>query len=244
MNSWTKQYDDPANAPENSERRKFLQTGVVTAGLVAAGEAKSWGFSSFLNASKKNAIEVLNQYNLKVFDGKDEQVKNIKSSGKSLKEILGGNDFTVYFGYHSCETVCDSARLYLGGISKKNPNIKHLVISVNPSTDKTKEDYKGFLEEMSYQGANRKNTILLYPSNREEAFQICQELGIPVTLVKRQDKKFPHAGIYAPDNHPLEINAYRKTGEWYNSMILGDSIQLENIANGVGGKSEKKGWLR
>lgn len=85
------------------------------------------------------------------------------------KGPLRGHYTTLSFMFSSCGTTCGPMAQSLKEITRRNPDVKHLVISVDPFGDRRNDAMFKQLEAggLTLSGPNA-NTIILYPSARKD----------------------------------------------------------------------------
>jgi hypothetical protein len=166
--------------------------------------------ASASNFDRGNAFDAIEQFNFT-----DQSGKMIR--GGELRNQVGDSEFTVSFSLDSCATgMCTPENMNMHTIASKFPNMKHIVINANPSTEAINQEARdSYAGSIGHGSIKPDNLIVLYPMSNEDVPKISSALGNVVFM--GAENAIQHSGVISFYNADgsikdcLMANTFRST---------------------------------
>lgn len=149
-------------------RRTFLGAGSAAAAFTLAGcgepstqEPPHRTDAPMPNAALKNLRDLGNTHNLHFIDSDGNPI-----SLNGLQSSIGNRWSTMSFMFAACGDTCPITGAALGSVSRDHPELRHIIISVDPHGDFPNHRLRDLmkLQGLNVDGPNR-NTFILYPTS-------------------------------------------------------------------------------
>ena len=154
-----------SDEPDNPPRRRFL-TGLLV--LPFAGCDSSGRSTEPQQATTRTLADLGKTEGARFLDNHGNEVKI-----EALAQSLQGKPSTLSFMFAACSDICPTTALALTKLSKEEPSLKHVVVSVNPFGDYFAGTLKLQLAAQGLTTGVGGNTIVLYPTKSQEKPPYC-----------------------------------------------------------------------
>lgn len=155
--------------PQNMSRRQFLAAGAAAATVAVTGcdtqtdeprQPPHRTDAPMPNAALKNLRDLGNEHNLHFIDSEGKPV-----SLAGIQASLGNRWSTMSFMFAACGDTCPITGAALATVSHDHPELRHIIISVDPLGDFSNGHLKNLMraQGLETEGPNR-NTFILYPT--------------------------------------------------------------------------------
>lgn len=186
---------------------KKLVTGALLLGTLGCNNPKQQNANDNAQTEvparhfKHAALDMLSHHHFRLMeqDGTDVSLP-------ALEQWMGSNYSTVSFMFNGCSTTCPRVTHELVDLSKRDPRVKHLVISVNPINDKN--GLKAFLEA---NGLTEANTRVLFPIGPQEEYMQKMSNGMEVAAQIQQQMGLLTSGSNYAMHNPV-VTVYTPQG--------------------------------
>lgn len=224
----------PTDQPESLSRRHFLAGAAAAATLAVTGcdnpapqapQQPPHGTTAPMpNAALKNLRDLGNRHHLHFVDSNGQPVN---LSG--LQASIGNRWSTMSFMFAACGDTCPITGAALANVSRNHPELRHIIISVDPMGDFRNGHLKNLmrLQGLETEGPNR-NTFILYPSSDGTASDIALLNGGPTARTLQNELELLTHGDEA-QGHNATVTLFDGTGQVRAQVLEGPQTIVQTL---------------